>query len=239
MNRASPVGTIEEPEHRRDPVVTSSREEWSAFAGLIVLGAVPIVAGAARLGQLSGGATVTPENARFFAAPFPVVVHIIAASLFCVLGAFQFVPHFRRRHRGWHRAAGRILIPLGLAAAISGLWMTVFSAHTPHDGELLLVLRLIFGSGMALSLVLGFAAVRRRDYAQHSAWMMRSYAIALGAGTQVLTAMPWLLLGTQPSELGWALSMAAGWLLNLAVVERIIRRSTQVVPAAALAPGDR
>ena len=45
-------------------------------AALIVLSLVPALAGSARLAQLAGGADITPENARFFAAPVPVLLHI-------------------------------------------------------------------------------------------------------------------------------------------------------------------
>jgi hypothetical protein len=33
---------------------------------------------------------------------------------------------------------------------------------------------------MVLSIILGFAAIRRRDIIGHRAWMMRGYAIGLG-----------------------------------------------------------
>src|SRR5215210_4031058 len=97
--------------------------QWPVAAGLLLLSLVPMIAGAARVTQLTAGATVTAENARFFASPAPVLVHIGSASLYCLLGAFQFVPALRRR-RPWHRISGRLLVPLGLAAALSGLWMT-------------------------------------------------------------------------------------------------------------------
>ena len=77
---------------------------------------------------------------------------------------------------------------------------------------------------MAASIILGFAAIRRRDIARHRAWMIRGYAIALGAGTQVLTNVPWLLFVGKPEGLSRALLMAAGWLINVGVAEWIIRR---------------
>lgn len=77
---------------------------------------------------------------------------------------------------------------------------------------------------MALSLVLGIAAVRRRDFARHRAWMIRAYAIGLGAGTQVLTHLPLLLFPAFQGESTRALCMGAGWVLNLAVAEWLIRR---------------
>ena len=70
-----------------------------------------MAAGAFRLTELTGGAAVTPANARFFASPLPVVVHIVSASVFSLLGAFQFSTPFRRRRPGWHRIAGRLVAP--------------------------------------------------------------------------------------------------------------------------------
>lgn len=100
--------------------------EWLVPAALLLLSAVPIAAGSFRIAGLTGSADVTPDNARFFASPLPVVLHILSSSLYAVLGAFQFVPGFRRRRPGWHRAAGRILVVCGVTAALSGLWMAHF-----------------------------------------------------------------------------------------------------------------
>ena len=72
---------------------------------------------------------------------------------------------------------------------------------------------------MAVSIVLGYAAIRRGDVIQHRAWMMRGYAIGLGAGTQVLTQLAGSLIIVPPSELSGALLMGAGWVINLAVAE--------------------
>ncbi len=198
--------------------------EWLVPAALLLLSAVPIAAGSFRIAELTGGGDVTPDNARFFASPLPVTLHILSSSLYAVLGAFQFAPGFRRRRPGWHRAAGRILVVCGLTAALSGLWMTHFYPWPNLDGELLYALRLLFGSAMVLALVLGVVAIRRRDVARHRAWMIRAYAIGLGAGTQVLTHLPLLLFPAALGELTRALCMGAGWALNLAVAEWLIRR---------------
>ncbi|WP_344448853.1 DUF2306 domain-containing protein [Actinocorallia aurantiaca] len=196
---------------------------WRVPAALLALSAIPVLAGAVRLNELAGGAETTPENARFFAAPLPVVLHIFGAGLYSVLGAFQFAPGFRRRRPGWHRAAGRLLVPSGFVAALTGLWMALFFTLPEHDGELVLGFRLVFGVAMAVSIVLGFAAIRRRDVVRHRAWMIRGYAIGLGAGTQVLTHLPWTLLFGDPGEFPRGLLMGAGWVINLVVAERIIR----------------
>ncbi|GIH22392.1 membrane protein [Acrocarpospora phusangensis] len=209
---------------RRMTKTTKKRREWLAPAGLLVLSAVPVAAGAFRLTQLTGGAAVTAENARFFASPIPVALHIVGATLYCVLGAFQFVPGFRRRRSGWHRAAGRLLIPCGLIAALSGLWMTLFYPRPPGDGDLLAAFRLLFGTAMVACILLGLAAIRRRDITRHRAWMIRGYAIGQGAGTQAVTQLPLILLAGAPIETTRALLLAAAWVINLAVAEWIIRR---------------
>jgi len=84
------------------------------------------------------------------------------------------------------------------------------------------VFRLAFGTGMAASIILAFIAIRRRDVNSHRAWMARAYALALGAGTQAFT----LGIGKAvfgDSDLTTALMLGAGWAINLAVVEYIIR----------------
>jgi len=210
-------------------MTSSAKTDWLIPAGLIALSFIPIAAGTFRIVQLAGGAQITPDNARFFAAPLPVVLHMISAVIYCVLGAFQFVPGIRRRNPHWHRAAGRILIPCGLVVALSGLWMTQFyplaiDPPASFDGPFLYAIRLLVGSAMASFLCLGFAAIRRRDIPHHRAWMMRSYALALGAGTQVLTHLPWFLFPGIQGELARALCMGAGWAINLAVAEWIIAR---------------
>lgn len=220
------------------------RAPWLVPAGLILLSLIPILAGGARLTELTGGAEVTPQNARFFASPVPVVTHIVSVTVFSLLGAFQFVPSLRRR--SWHRLAGRILVPAGLLAALSALWMTVFYPHPAGDGVAVFVLRLVFGSAMVASIGLGLAAVLRRDFLQHSAWITRAYAIGVAAGTQALLLIPGGLLFGFAHEPSRALLMGAAWVLNLAVAEVLIRkrsaptrrspRARGSVPRAAAAP---
>lgn len=204
-----------------------TRSDWLIPAALIALSLVPALAGTARVVQLGAGAEVTPENARFFASPLPVLMHIPAAILYSILSAFQFSPGFRRRHRQWHRRAGKILIPAGLIVAASGLWMAHFYPWPQGDGQIVYLERLIAGSAMLLSILLGVDAIRRRSFAEHGDWMLRAYAIGLGAGTQVLTHLPWFMLSdSKPGELARGVMMGAGWAINIVVAELIIRKGT-------------
>lgn len=215
----------------------SQRLQRFVPAGLALLCVVPVTAGGVRLASLASG-VVTPENARFFDSPVPVVVHVVGASLFLLLGIGQLHPGLRRRSPAWHRRAGRGIVAAGLAAALSGLWMSVFYALPAHDNDLLLAFRLLAGTGMAASLVLAVVAVRRRDIAAHRAWMLRGYALGLGAGTQVVTTLPWVLVAGQPGPTVRALLLGLGWVVNLAVAEAVVRAPRRRVvrqPRAAMA----
>jgi uncharacterized membrane protein len=217
----------------------SQRADWLIPAGLIVLSLVPALAGAARVAQLVGGAEVTPENARFFASPLPVLLHIPAAIVYSIVGALQFSPGFRRRNRKWHRTAGKVLMFCGLVVALTGLWMAHFYPWPEWDGHIVYVQRLVFGSAMLLSILIGIDAVRRRDFQSHGDWMTRAYAIGLGAGTQVFTHLPWFILAEgMPSELPRAVMMGAGWVINVAVAEWVIR-SRSARPRTLLAASAR
>jgi hypothetical protein len=219
------------PQKLKAPKARSAK--W-IVAGLLLLSAIPIASGAFRLSQLAGGAEITPANARFFASPIPVVLHIVSVTLYAILGAFQFVPSLRRRRHRWHRTAGWLVLPSGLIVALSGLWMTLFYRMPADDGALVYGLRLLFGSVMLFSLLRGVVALRRRDFVQHGNWMLRGYAIGMGAGTQVLTGMVAAAFADPPTQLSRALLMGMAWVINLALAEWIIRRRpARSLPAAA------
>lgn len=211
------------PQRSRTPG-NASWTAWLVPAGLILLSLIPIAGGAFRLIQLASGVTITPANARFFGSPLPVILHIVSVTLFAFLGAFQFVPSLRRRRQGWHRIAGLIVIPIGLIVALSGLWMTLFYPWPVNDGIILYGLRLLFGSAMLLSILLGIAALQRRAFAQHGDWMARGYGIGMGAGTQAILLMIGELIAGPPNELSRAFLMGLSWVINVLVVEWIIRR---------------
>ena len=199
-----------------------SKNDWLIPISLILLSTVPVIGGVLRLYWLSGGAEIIPGNERVLAMPAPAVIHIISSSIFCVLGAFQFSARIRSRNPKWHRTAGRILVLAGLASALSGLWMTQFYPFTEFDGSILYAMRLLVGTSMILFICFGLVAIIKRNFTCHQAWMMRGYALGMGAGTQVLTHIPWSVYPSIQSELTRTLFMGAGWIINLIIVECIL-----------------
>ncbi len=116
----------------------------------------------------------------------PLVVHIVSVIVYAVLGAFQFSPTSAAAGPAGTGPPGAFLVLVRLVVALSALWLTLFFPRTA-GGDLLFVFRLLAGSGLAASLVLGVLAIRRRDITRHRAWVIRADVLAVGAGTQVFT----------------------------------------------------
>ncbi|MFG1840034.1 DUF2306 domain-containing protein [Micromonospora sp. NPDC049175] len=158
-----------------------------------------------------------------------LVTHIFTAAVALVLGPLQFSPKVRARPR-IHRSIGRCylavgVVPSGLTAIPVAVW----------SGRLLTQVSL--STAAALWLItggLGYRAARRRDFAAHRDWMMRNYALTFLAVTARIF-VPLLLLvqipfgrvaageiGTQaPSMI--PLGQTLAWIVNLAVIEAVIR----------------
>ena len=201
-----------------------TKSDWKIPALLLALSMVPVLGGIARFTSMSGDSPVTPDNARFVAAPVPIIIHVLSATVYSLLGAFQFSKGFRVRWPGFHRRAGRVLAVCGLFAGTSGMWMAAFyPIPAALQGPILRGVRLVVGAAMVASLIIAWSSILRRDVPRHEAFMIRAYAIAQGAGTQVLILGPWMLLTGQGVGLPRDLLMALSWAVNLGVAELIIR----------------
>lgn len=205
-----------------------AKSGWLAITGLLLLSALPVLGGVLRLSEGSSDAASTS-----LASPLPMIAHIVAMSVYVLLGAFQFSPALRVR-RGWHRTAGRVLIPAGFIAALSAVWLAVFFGG-PADEFSLAMVRLVFGVAMTVFLVLGAIAIKHRDFAAHGAWMTRAYAIAVSGGTQALVYALWTLTVGEVDASGETLLVAAGFVINSVVAELVILRRARLARASAIA----
>ncbi len=193
-------------------------------AGLLMLSAVPMLAGLARLFSLSNGAIRLEGHERFAADPFTAALHIIGVTSFATLGAFQFVPVLRRG--AWHRCVGRVLSVLGISAVLAGVFMALRWAPKEFDSAAFNAIRVLVSLAMVTFIALGVMAARRRNIEAHERWMLRAYALFLGNGTQVITAGFTSLPFIQPhlNKTLYAAAMTAGWLINALVAEWLLRK---------------
>ena len=205
-------------------MTNATRIDWKVPLVLLAISAIPVAAGIARLIGLAGDPEISTENARFVAAPLSVIVHIVSASLFSILGALQFSSGLRQLSPQWHRVSGRIVVASAIFAALTGLWMTVMYPIPPElQGGLLYAVRLLVSVAMLLSIFIAVVAVTDGDIATHRAWMIRAYALGQGAGMQVVVLLPWMLLIGRPSMLQRDVLMSLAWLINLLVAEMAIQ----------------
>ena len=159
-----------------------------------------------------------------------LVVHIFTAAVALVAGPLQFMSRVRARRRV-HRTIGRVYLFAGvLPSAVAAVPVAVWSGR--------LMTQIGLTSAAALWLVTGglaYRAARRRDVIRHREWMTRNYALTFLAVTSRVL-VPLLLLVQLPfnrtnvGSIGESASslipigQTLGWVVNLAVVEIIIRR---------------
>jgi len=191
--------------------------------GFVLLGAFPALAGLVRLLSFSGRVRLA-DGARFAAHPSALGLHVASALAFSMLGAAQMWPGLRARRPRLHRRLGRVLVAVGLVAALTGLWTMAAYAAAPNAGPVLHALRVASALALMSFLVLGTRAAKRRDFAEHLAWMTRAYAIAAAPGVQAILLAPLIFGLGVDSELIVTVGMALGWLASFAVAERAIRR---------------
>jgi len=209
-----------------------NRSEWAVLGALVIYSFIPVVGGLIRLLELAGGPAIAPENLRALAAPVPVILHILSSTLFCTLGAIQFLPSVRRHHPAAHRCSGRVVAAAGCVCAGTGLWMThFFSFPADLQGDLLYAVRIILGFTMIGYIGWAVVAARFRNISGHRAAMLRAYAIGQGASTQSILLIAWIVIqGTEPLGLARDSMMVSAWVLNLVaaelVVQRLLKRKT-------------
>lgn len=215
-----------------------NRSECALLSTLFIYSFIPAIGGLFRLFELIGGPAIVPENPRALAAPIPIVLHVLGSSIFCLLGAIQFLPGIRRHHPGAHRVLGRVVAAAGILSAVTGLWMTLaFSFPAELQGESLYWVRIVLGILMPGLIVSAIVAIRSRNTITHGACMLRAYAIGQGASTQAFLGIGWLLAtGSDATGPLRDALMIFAWLFNMLVSELLISHYLTPVAKRATQP---
>ncbi len=204
-----------------------SRREWAFLALVFLYSFIPAVVGLVRLPELLGAPAIITPNPRAVIDPLPITLHILGSSVFCLVGAVQFLPSLRRYRPALHRTLGRIVAAAGCVSALTGLWMTVAYAFPDTlQGPLLYVARVTLSFAMVVLIAWAVVAIRSRDVAAHRAAMLRAYAIGQGASTQTaLFLVAMALFDTELQGFSRDVLMVGAWAINLAIAELLIRRA--------------
>jgi uncharacterized membrane protein YozB (DUF420 family) len=157
--------------------------------------------------------------------PAWTVVHFASAFLFAVLAIMQLLSGLRRRFPSLHRYSGRVAVVCGLIAAVTGAFIPF--AVVPPRPLLERLYIVIYFTGVASFLLLGFRAARRHDYALHRVWMIRAVASAGAVMTQrIVFPILGITFGIRSETafwIGFVAAFALGWAINLALAEVWLR----------------
>lgn len=210
-----------------------SRPEKILFVALVIYSLIPAFGGLFRILELAGGPALgLPENPRALTAPVIIGLHILSSTFFCIAGAVQFLPSLRRHYASTHRFIGRAVAAAGCLSAATGLWMThYFNFSAELQGNLLYGVRILLSLSMIGLIAWAVKAIRNRCHYQHSASMLRAYAIGLGASTQTFVGIGWMIF--TGIELQGPLRdglMVFSWAINLLASEWLIHKFLRRTP---------
>lgn len=162
--------------------------------------------------------TFLPEQRAVYLANLaPLLLHVGGAVPALLLGPWQFSQRLRTRRPALHRVVGRIYLSAVLAAGVGGLLLAPKGLVGPIAPLGFAALALL----LLLTTTAAYLAVRRREFARHQVWMVRSYALVFTAVTFRLWIGLLPAVGV-PFDQAYASGAWSAWLINLLVTERVI-----------------
>ena len=183
---------------------------------------IPIISAPIRMFQVLTD-QLPPDAIKFTAVPWTLFLHSLGGMLFGILGPIQFSRAIKNRFGKFHRITGRIFVVAGMMLGFSALHLLT---EFPNDTTWVLVTaRAIAGLGLVFTLTLALLAIINRDFSQHRNWMIRAYAIGMGAATIAFIQLPIFLMRGKALEGYFADSLfVLSWIINLTIAELVIRR---------------
>jgi uncharacterized membrane protein len=136
-----------------------------------------------------------PEWHHFNPIRWQLLPHGTSGLVALSLGALQFSSSLRRRNPRIHRTCGKLYIIGVLILAPVAVWMALINSPW-----FLIVFTCVQAGTLLLFTLAAYACIRRRDFAAHREWMVRSYGILLiFLEGRVLMAIPALARGGMDS----------------------------------------
>ncbi|SFK13068.1 Predicted membrane protein [Amycolatopsis sacchari] len=161
--------------------------------------------------------TVPPDGVPYY---YPLLVtHIFLGSLALLSGCLQLWPWLRGRSPMVHRWSGRVYV---FACVPGGLAVLTFSAVT-YWGPNQQAANTMLGVLWVATTIAGWRTARRRRFAEHREWMVRSFALCFS----IILNRPWGMLVmaiVHPADEA-AVAQAVGvgawlsWVVNLLAAE--------------------
>lgn len=167
--------------------------------------------------------TLPPDSARLSTAPVSHFTHVLAGVLFGVTGPLQFGRVLANKFGRLHRVLGRVFILAGAFLSLSSL--SLLWQFPTGDSMANSVARLVFGLALGFTLCKAVLAIRRRNISVHRDWMIRSYALGMGATLVAVVFLPiYLITGVPPTGLVSDIAFVGSWCFCVLVAEVVVRK---------------
>lgn len=165
-----------------------------------------------------------PEDSlRLTATPVWHFVHVLGGAAFGILGPIQFSRVLMRRYGRLHRLMGRVFVAAGAMISLSALTLLW---HFPDTYSAAMNSgRLLFGIALGGALALAMQAIRQREFIRHRNWMIRAYAIGMGATAVTTVFFPiYVITGEPPTGLVADIIFLGSWAACVVFAEVLVRR---------------
>lgn len=165
-----------------------------------------------------------PEDGqRLSAAPVWHFMHVLGGATFGILGPIQFGRVLMRRYGFLHRVMGRVFVVAGAMVSLSSLGLLW---HFPGAYSVAVSSgRLLFGIALGVALAIAMQAIRKRDLVRHRNWMIRAYAIGIGATAVTMVFFPiYVITGEPPTGLVSDIVFLGSWTACIVFAEGLVRR---------------
>ena len=165
-----------------------------------------------------------PEDSlRLSVAPVWHFMHVLGGATFGILGPIQFSRVLMRKYGRLHRVLGRVFVAAGAMISISSLSLLW---HFPDTYSVAMNSgRLLFGIALGVALVMAMQTIRKRDFTRHRNWMIRAYAIGIGATAVTMVFFPiFVITGQPPTGIVADIAFLGAWTACISFAEVLVRR---------------
>ena len=163
------------------------------------------------------------DSQRLSTAPIWHFMHVLGGATFGLLGPIQFSRVLMRKYGLLHRFMGRVFVAAGAMISLSSLGLLW---HFPDTNSVAVNSgRLLFGIALGIALAIAMQAILKRNFTSHRNWMIRAYAIGIGATAVSMVFFPiYAITGAPPTGLAADLVFLASWMACVVFAEGLVRR---------------
>lgn len=183
---------------------------------------LPIILALVQVVQIPLGA-LPDDSQRLGGVPVWHFMHVLGGATFGILGPIQFGRVLMHKYGRLHRVMGRVFVAAGAMISLSSLSLLW---HFPDTYSVAVNSgRLLFGIALGVALAMAILAIRKRDFTSHRNWMIRAYAIGMGATAVTMVFFPiYAITGAPPIGPASDIIFLGSWTACVVFAELLVRR---------------